>query len=408
MLLFKISMLNIKKHLRRSILIMVSIIISVIVMQFVTGMLEGIRDNAFNNLLNESGHIQIYQKNYPGRLNTFSIEYLINSPDEIIQDLKNREQVLAAEKVLQFGAQLINYDKNINMAGMGIETDTEFFKNIEEKLTQGDFLSNSINRDGILISEKIARILDLKLNDPLIVFTETSIKSPNYMEYPIIGIFNTGSSEIDDNFFFINIDDAEYLLYLENKATEIRVRLNISEYADIFKIDISGILTGNNLTASTWKELFGSFIILLGLMDFFMLFVDIIIVFVSATVITNAILMNVFERFREYGTMRAIGLKKHQLFFMIVQEGIIEGVTGSFIGTLIGVCFVFYFIENGLNLGEMADAFKMGTGGTLYFSFSAAHSFYNFLFGVLIALAASIYAAFISLKYKLIDIIHYV
>ena len=375
---------------------------------FVSGMLAGIRDNAFKNLLNESGHLQIYQENYPDRLNTFSIEYLINRPDEIIRNLELNQKVSAAEKVLQFGAQLINYEKNIIMAGMGIDTDTEFFRNIEEKITQGSFLSNSINRDGIIISEKIARILDLKLNDPVIVFTETSIKSPNYMEYPVIGIFNTGSSEIDDNFFFINIDIAEPLLYLENKATEIRIRLKTSEYADTFKADISDILADNSLTASTWKELFGSFIILLDLMDFFMFFIGFIIVFISATVITNAILMNVFERFREYGTMRAIGLKKRQLFLLIVNEGIIHGVIGSIIGSLIGVCFVFYFTEHGLNLGEIGDAFKIGTGNILYFSFSAQHSFFNFLFGVSIAIAASLYAATISLKYKLIDIIRYV
>ena len=403
MLLFKISLLNIKKHLKRSILIIASIVISVIVMQFVSGMLAGIRDNAFNNLLNESGHIQIYQKDYPDRLNTFSIEYLINNPDEIIKKINLNENVIKAEKIIQFGAQLINYEKNINMAGMGIEQNTEFFKNIENKIIEGSFLS----KGGVLISEKVARVLDLQLNDPIIVFTETSIKSPNYMEYPVTGIFNTGSSEIDDNFFFLYIDDAEYLLYLENEATEIRVKFKTPEYAEVFK-EVSGIFADNNLTASTWKELFGSFIIMLELMDFFMLFVDIIIVIVSSSVITNAILMNVFERFREYGTMRAIGLKKHQLFFMIIQEGLIEGTTGSFIGTLIGLGFVFYFTEYGLYFGEMTEAFKMGTGTILYFSFSPLHSFYNFLFGISIAAAGSASAAFVSLKYKLIDIIRYV
>ena len=75
------------------------------------------------------------------------------------------------------------------MAGMGIEQNTEFFKNIENKIIEGSFLS----KGGVLISEKVARVLDLQLNDPIIVFTETSIKSPNYMEYPVTGIFNTGS-----------------------------------------------------------------------------------------------------------------------------------------------------------------------------------------------------------------------
>jgi putative ABC transport system permease protein len=404
MMLFKISLLNIRKHLKRSMLIMASVLISVIVMQFVSGMLAGIKNNAFNKLLNESGHLQIYEENYPDRLNTFSIEYLISSPDEIISELKNMENVAAAEKILQFGAQLINNEKNMNMAGMGIQRDTEFFKNIEKNIVDGTF----IRQGGILLSEKVARMLNLKLNDPVIVFTETSIKSPNYMEYEVCGIFNTGSSEIDDNFFFIGSDDAAYLLYLEDEASEIRVLLTDPDYAEEFKDNISEMLSGRGLTSSTWKELFGSFIMILGLMDFFMLIVDFIIIIVAATVITNAILMNVFERFREYGTMRAIGLKKRQLFFRIIQEGFIEGTIGSFLGTIAGVLIVLYFTENGLNIGEMTEAFKVGSGNTFYFALSGPHAFYNFIFGILIAVSGSVYAAMVSLKYKLIDIIRYV
>jgi putative ABC transport system permease protein len=118
--------------------------------------------------------------------------------------------------------------------------------------------------------------------------------------------------------------------------------------------------------------------------------------------------MNVFERFREYGTMRAIGLKKRQLFFLIIQEGFIEGTIGSFLGTVAGVLFVLYFSKNGLYLGEMTEAFKVGTGNIFYFALSVPHAFYNFLFGILIAVAGSVYAAVVSLKYKLIDIIRYV
>ena len=77
MIFLKIALLNIKKHIKRCVLIMFTVMISVIVMEVASGMLDGIKYNAFNNLLQESGHMQIYSAGYTDRIDKWSIDKVV-------------------------------------------------------------------------------------------------------------------------------------------------------------------------------------------------------------------------------------------------------------------------------------------------------------------------------------------
>ena len=99
MLFFKIALLNIKKHYKRSLVIIFAVTISVVVMILVGGMMDGMRDNFFNNLLTESGHLQLHAKGYKKRLNPLSLNYVIQNPDKIIYTLKKNRNVKTIENV---------------------------------------------------------------------------------------------------------------------------------------------------------------------------------------------------------------------------------------------------------------------------------------------------------------------
>jgi len=53
--------------------------------------------------------------------------------------------------------------------------------------------------------------------------------------------------------------------------------------------------------------------------------------------IVNTLTMNVYERVREIGILRAVGLSRRQVWRMVVVEAGIMGVVGAFLGCLAGV-----------------------------------------------------------------------
>ncbi|MBN1683397.1 ABC transporter permease [Candidatus Bathyarchaeota archaeon] len=63
----------------------------------------------------------------------------------------------------------------------------------------------------------------------------------------------------------------------------------------------------------------------------------IIALIVSVVGITNAMLISVFERIREIGTMKCIGALDQHVLLLFLVEAFLQGLVGGFIGFILGV-----------------------------------------------------------------------
>jgi len=396
---FKIALLNIRRNLKRSLLIIFAVFISVVIMEAAAGMMGGMKKNFFDTLIGAEGHLQIHKKGYEERLNPYSIDYRIKNPNKVLEKVKSYPEVTTAEKITHFGAMLINEEKNLNIGGKGVNPETDYFEKVQNNMLKGSFLPDG---KGIAVSAAIADLLNVEYGDDLVALVEDSQESPYYLSFPITGVFKTGSSEMDENMFFISHSNAENLLYIEDESVEVRINLTDPYHSQAFLEKIIPFLQENNLNGETWREIHGSMIVMVEMMDFFAYIINIFIIVVVATVITNAILMTVFERLQQYGTLRSIGLKKHQLFQLVVTEGSLLGLIGSVLGLAVGLPIVLYFTKYGLDIGAFAEVMG-GTGSTYYFAVRPYHSLVNLGSGILIAVLGSSYAAMVSAKKSLVE-----
>ena len=58
---------------------------------------------------------------------------------------------------------------------------------------------------------------------------------------------------------------------------------------------------------------------------------------VSVVGITNAMLITVYERTREIGTMKCIGALDQHIVMLFIMEAVIQGATGGLIGYILGI-----------------------------------------------------------------------
>lgn len=417
MIFLKIALLNLTSHYKRTILIIFAVMISVFVLESISGMMEGLRHSFFQSLMQESGHIQIHEEGWQDRMEQLTLDYRIEQPDRLIPDLTGAYgEIVRAEKLLSFGALLINGEKNLAIMGQGVEPDTAFFGSVREGIVEGDFFHGARadgKVHGAVLSRRICDLLDLSLGDGVVALVEDSEVSPYYLEYPVTGIFESGSKETDEQLFFLAHADAQELLYLPEATTEIRITLADREDAEAIAADIErrldgqteGQRSGGSYEVATWRELNGSFILFIEMFDVIMLIINVFIIIVAATVITNAILMNVFERVREYGTMRAIGLKKRQMFWLVMMEGGAQGTIGSLIGMAMAIPLVIYLQIHGFSWGALSEVM---TGSSIYyFRFSPVHAVINFVSGLLIALAGSLYAAWVNTRMDVVETLRF-
>lgn len=391
MTFLKLTILSLSMHIRRTLVIVFAIAVSVAVMLSVDAMLSGMRTSFFEDILRDSGHLQLHDEGWGERLEPLSLRYTVDRPDRILQELREDRRVTAADKVLRFGGLTIADDKRMPQQGIGVAPDARFFRNAREGMQAGSFPDDP---EEIAVSTKVAGIFERHVGDSLIVLVQDSQGTPFYVEYRISGLFATNSEQFDTNSFFITHPAAEELLYLEDETTEIRVSFTDPDLAGAVREDYRRLFADAGLEARTWRDIHGSFIVLFELFDVFVVFINLLVAIVSATVITNGVLMNTFRRIEEFGTLRAIGLKRRQQSGLVLLEGGVQGVAGAMIGLALGAPVALYFQASGIDLGAISESF--GLGNTIYFDLRPEGLGRSFGFGILIALVGSAYAAWVS------------
>jgi putative ABC transport system permease protein len=132
----------------------------------------------------------------------------------------------------------------------------------------------------------------------------------------------------------------------------------------------------------------GSFSIINGLV--------ILSILISGIGITNTLLMNIMERIRELGMMRAIGVTRHQVIKMVLAEGLGIGLAATVIGCAFGILLI-YMTSTFLEIHSLTYQFDVSWTIILFVG----------LFGIFISLVSSFTPASRAAKTQLSEALRY-
>lgn len=398
----KLALLQMLTHKRRTLLIIFAVTLSVIVVMLIDSVLAGMRLSFFETTLSGSGHLQVHADGYAERLDQYSLDYQINDPDAVLAALRRHPQVRFAEPVIPFGALLVREEKNIPIGGYGVVPDTRYFSRAGDNMVSGTMPHEDPQ---IAISDNTAELLDVEMGDPVVVLVQDSSGSPFYVEYSVAGIFDSGSRQYDTSRFFLTHNAASELVYIGERTLEVRANVAEPSQAERIAAELrsTGALSGlsQELELRTWQDIHGSMVVFLEFFDVILLFINIIMIVVVASVITNAVLMNVFERTTEFGTLRSIGLKRRQQFGLILSEGAAIGVVGAVVGLAVGTPLFLYLDSTGIHFGDFMNSF--GLPNVIPVAVSAATVVRGALTGALMAIFAALYAGSVSARMPIVD-----
>lgn len=130
-----------------------------------------------------------------------------------------------------------------------------------------------------------------------------------------------------------------------------------------------------------------------------------IIQFISLVIITNAVLLVVFEKINEIGTMRAIGSKKSYIFKLLLSENLIMSLLSGIIG--VSLCFLFIIILESLNIKTDNQILMIFFGGSHIILLTRIFfAILSVIIVVMATLLASIYPAIIATKISPLEAIN--
>ncbi len=396
-MIFKIAKLNILAHKKRTYAVVFAVSIAVFVLVFVGALLNSMVDKGFDNLL--GGHIQINEKGYSNRLNDYTLDYLINNPDNIIKEIQKNPNVETVEKRTTFGAiMLYGESDHIEMLFNGVQKNTQQNQKVLDGIIDGRFVKN---REEIVISKVISDLTGVVLGNDVKILVEDIDGIPYYLTFKVVGIYKTNDKTFDEMYGFMAHNDAQMLLNTANQSIEIRIDLKDFSKAIIYADQLQKKYP--NLEVKDWKEIHGQMIMMLEMSKFAVYFINILIIIISVTVIINTIFMSIFERIKEFGTLRAMGIRNKIVRKIILVEGTLQGLIGSFIGTIVAIPIILLVKKFGIYIGEVGNEF--GIGVKVYASFDIQSIILSLISGILIVVICSYFGAKKASKVPLVKTI---
>jgi putative ABC transport system permease protein len=231
------------------------------------------------------------------------------------------------------------------------------------RISEGEKSARALDRGKILVPKLLAQGFGTKVGDTVVVVATNKDGSVNGKPFLVSGILEsaTGPGGRDG---YINFDDAREILRIPGKeVSEIAVSVKslgrVEEGAQSIREGLglgAKREKGAGIEVHTWSELspFANIARMIDIMTFFIKLMLIAIVLIS---ILNVMIMAVYERVREIGTIAAIGTLPRKILSLFLVEGFCLGLIGAVIGVLIGLGVIV-----ALNLTKITFNFGQATG----------------------------------------------
>jgi putative ABC transport system permease protein len=308
------------------------------------------------------GHFQIHQRGYVASIENLPLN--LNMQPKALQGverlLDESESVAAWSPRLKFGAMLSNFTEttSIRLNGVIPQREAAAMPMLAGRLVQGSVANGLVEPGKLLIPELLARGMRVKVGDTVVLVATNLEGSVNGKTFEVQGVLEavTGPGGRDG---YLHIDDARELLRMtEAEVSEIAVRLKDfgqveGESARLARA-VSGMLNPKGqplLEVHTWGQL-SPFANIARMIDMLDLFIRIMLVGIVLIAVMNVMIMAVYERIREIGTISAIGTPPARILALFVSEGLLLGLVGTAIGAIMSLVIIY-----ALNLWPIGFAF---------------------------------------------------
>lgn len=312
--------------------IAIGIVVMLIAIATGIGLQQKIRDKvvAFN------GHVSI--TNFDSNVSDES-EIPISKNQDFYPKFKNIDGIRHVQATAtKFGVIRTATDfEGVVLKGVGADYDWRYFK---EFLVEGrlpDYSGEMSNE--VLISQYLANRLQFKLDENFqTVFKKESIdEMPFLRAFNIVGIYNSGMSELDEKFVITDIRHVQRL----NKWTEDQVG-NFEVFLDDFnQIETKGIEIYENIPsdmdATTVKQKYISIFEWINIFDNNTYGIIGIMILVAGINMITALLVLILERTQMIGILKALGSNNWSIRKVFLYNATYLIGLGLFWGNLIGL-----------------------------------------------------------------------
>ena len=347
--LFKIAIRNLLRYKRRTLLTSSLIAVGVmfvLVFAAASGSFKYIMISQITDSM--LGHLQVHKRGYVASIDSLPLTLNLSAKQEekLEKTIKEIPEIEAFSPRIKFGGMFSNFMETTNIRVNGVYPDKEIatVPLFPSRIKQGE---KGIKKGEILIPELLANGLKVKVGDTVVVIATNKDGSVNGKQFVVGGIIEsvTGPGGRDG---YMHIEDAMEVLRMEEmEISEVAVRLKDFGKLNAVNDKMDKLLSkelnkqGKPIfDVRTWERL-SPFYNVARMIDVMTFFIKIMLIAIVLISIMNVMIMAVFERIREIGTIAAIGTMPEKILSLFLIEGFSLGISGAVAGNILAIIVVF-------------------------------------------------------------------
>ena len=211
----------------------------------------------------------------------------------------------------------------------------------------------------MVIGRRLAKTLRVELGAEVVVLSQAADGSMANELYEVRGVLGPVNEVVDRGGVFMPRDAFLELFALDGGAHEIAVMSPTGTELEVAKAEVAAVAGAEETL--TWRELQPVLSDMLNTSLLGQAFMMGVIYLAIAMVILNATLMSVFERIREFGVMKALGVTPFQVATIVFVETTVQAALAGAGALVVGLPLTLYFETHGIDLSAfLMDVSMMG------------------------------------------------
>jgi len=351
---FKLAWRNIWRNPRRTAVILIAVIIGVWSMICIAALMRGIVGGMVSNGINTlTGHLQIHQRDYP---DDPVVDHRIKDPGAVMgmvaPHLPKNSQWSQRVRVNAVASNA-RHSTGVTMVGIApaAEAKVSF---IGTSVTAGRYLKDD-DTSAIVIGKALAEQFETRIGKKLILMSQDAGGEIASRAFRIVGLFQAEMEATEKRYAFVPVSSAQKMLKMQDAVSEIAVLLPGHDMAAETATRLQKLLGTDKLIVQSWQQILPMVTAVLKLYDYFV-FVWFLVIFIAMGFgIVNTTLMSVFERMREFGLLKALGMRPGRIIGSILAESFFTLLLGMGVGTTMGLLTGWGLSFSGIDLSGLAQ-----------------------------------------------------
>ncbi len=364
--LSSIAARNVARNWRRSAITLAAVLLGVTAVIILRGISDGfVRMMEGEIVEGRTGALQVHRKGYVDNLEALPLE--LNMPyDENLRGLiRGVPGVTGVTGRIQFSGLVSNGISQTMFIGRGLDMATEreaVPRSGSEVLEGGEALAAGDFDRAVLggeLAQSFGVVTMAAQKDAQASRVTLSSSSPqgraNSYDVLVKGFSDSSLPFESKRVATVPLELAQALVGLDGRVTEYAVSVENLKELERIAADVRARL-GPEYEVHTWQELQPLVRDGIVRLQFVLGFVSFILGIIIVTSIVNVMLMSVFERVREIGTMMAVGVRRLQVMSLFLLEAALLGFMGSVGGVALGSALVSLIASKGIPMQSVGSS----------------------------------------------------